>query len=52
MPPTLGGENPDMANTAKSLNSPEDLHERKAAGVGGYAFQIIFQVIIFLLKLS
>ncbi|KAG7029205.1 hypothetical protein SDJN02_07542, partial [Cucurbita argyrosperma subsp. argyrosperma] len=43
VPPTLGGENPDMAHTAKSLNSPEDLHERKAAGVGGYAFQIIFQ---------
>ncbi|XP_038885242.1 uncharacterized protein LOC120075696 isoform X4 [Benincasa hispida] len=43
VPPTLGVESPDVANTAKSLNSHEYFHTRKAAGVGGYAFQIIFQ---------
>lgn len=52
MPPNLGAESLDMSNTAKSLNCPEEFHTRKAAGVGGYAFQIIFQVIIFLLKLA
>ncbi|XP_038885240.1 uncharacterized protein LOC120075696 isoform X2 [Benincasa hispida] len=44
VPPTLGVESPDVANTAKSLNSHEYFHTRKAAGVGGYAFQIIFQI--------
>lgn len=45
MPPTLGDESPTMSNTAKSLNTHEDFHSRKAAGVGGYALQIIFQVL-------
>lgn len=50
MPPTLGVDSLDVANSAKSLNSREGFHTRKAAGVGGYALQIIFQVTIFLLN--
>ena len=52
VPPTLGVNSLDVDNSAKSLSSREGFHTRKAAGVGGYAFQIIFQVTIFLLKLS
>ncbi|XP_022132056.1 uncharacterized protein LOC111005019 isoform X2 [Momordica charantia] len=43
VPPTLGDGSPDVSNTAKGSDSHEDFHTRKAAGVGGYAFQIIFQ---------
>ncbi|KGN62302.1 uncharacterized protein LOC101209375 isoform X2 [Cucumis sativus] len=44
VPPTLGVNSLDVDNSAKSLSSREGFHTRKAAGVGGYAFQIIFQV--------
>ncbi|XP_023002774.1 uncharacterized protein LOC111496532 [Cucurbita maxima] len=44
VPPTLNEGSPNASNTAKCSNSSEDFHTRKAAGVGGYACQIIFQV--------
>jgi hypothetical protein len=48
--PTLG-ENTDMSNLYKSSDTHEEPHAYHSAGVWGYIFQIIFQVII-LLKFS
>lgn len=48
--PTIG-QSADMTNMSKSPDTHEAPHSRQTAGVWGYIFQIIFQV-IFLLKFS
>uniref|UniRef100_A0A5B7BWD7 Uncharacterized protein n=1 Tax=Davidia involucrata TaxID=16924 RepID=A0A5B7BWD7_DAVIN len=41
--PTLG-ENANMSNMSKSLNTHKEPYVHKPAGIWGYAFQIIFQI--------
>lgn len=48
MAPTLDDGTPELSNLYKNSNaSYQEPYTRKTAGVWGYIFQIIFQVIFF-----